>query len=213
MKITIITDDIKSWFIPYGKELEKILKSRGHEVKYINNKMDIESGDLCLIMSCLRILNDSYLELNKNNIVVHASDLPAGKGFSPMQCHVLEGNDEIMITLFEAVKEFDAGPYYLKEKLQFNGTELYYEMREKLGEKMIGMCLEYIDNIKTIVPVNQEGTETFYERRTVKHDELDIKKSIEDQINHFRVADNVNHPVYFNYKNTKYILKIYKAED
>lgn len=213
MKITIITDDLKSWFIPYGNELKKILISKGHEVKYINDKMQIESGDLCLIMSCLKIIKDGYLQLNKNNIVVHASDLPEGKGFSPMQWQILEGRDEITITLFEAVKEFDAGPYYLKEKLKFTGNELYKEMREKLGEKMIDMCLKFIENIKTIKPVEQTGKETFYQRRTEKDDELYIKKTIEEQFRHFRIADNENHPLYFKYKDTKYFLKIYKAEE
>ena len=213
MKITIITDDLKSWFIPYGNELKKILISKAQEVKYVNDKMQIESGDLCLILSCLKIIKDGYLQLNKNNIVVHASDLPEGKGFSPMQWQILEGRDEITITLFEAVKEFDAGPYYLKKKLKFAGNELYIEMREKLGEKMIDMCLNFIDNINSIKPTEQTGQETFYLRRTEKDDELDVKKTIEEQFRHFRIADNENHPLYFIYKDTKYFLKIYKAEE
>ena len=213
MKITIITDDFRSWFIPFGNELMILLSEKGHDVIYVHNKNNIEQGDICFILSCISIMNDGYLALNKNNIIVHASDLPKGKGFSPMQWQVLEGKDDIVLTMFEANKEFDAGPVYFKRKLHLKGTELYLEMREKLGSLMIEMCLTYVENIEKMVPQEQTGNETFYHRRTTKDDELDIKKTIEEQFNHFRIADNENHPLHFKYKNQKYILKIYSSEN
>ncbi|MEO6694986.1 MAG: methionyl-tRNA formyltransferase [Ignavibacteria bacterium] len=213
MKITIITDDLKSWFIPYGNELMILLSEKGHDVTYVHNKNDIERGDICFILSCISIMNEGYLAMNKNNIVVHASDLPRGKGFSPMQWQVLEGRDEIVLTLFEARKEFDAGPFYFKKVLKLNGTELYIEMREKLGTIMIAMCTSFIEDIDKLNPTEQTGNETFYHRRTTKDDELDIKKSIEEQFNHFRIADNDNHPLHFKYKNRNYILKIYSTDN
>lgn len=210
MIITILTDNIRSWFIPFGEKLEYILKQKGHSVKYVYSKDDIGNGDICFILSCTRIINTEYLKRNKHNIVVHASDLPKGKGFSPMQWQIIEGKDDIILTLFEVVEEVDAGPYYLKSQLIFNGTELYDELRRKLAIKIIEMCSIYVDNYYLVTPNDQTGTETFYRKRTLEDDQVDPSKSIEEQFNHFRIADNENFPLWFEYKGEKYVIKIYK---
>ena len=211
MKITILTDNKDSWFVSYGYELKNQLISKGHEVTYVFCKEDILQGDLCFLLSCVYIVEQDYLKRNLNNIVVHASDLPKGKGFSPLQWQVMEGASSIILTLFEVVKEVDAGPYYLKRSLDLTGTELYDELRCKLATKIIEMCNEYVDNIKTLPSIPQTGSETFYRRRSVDDDMLDIEKSILQQINHLRIADNENFPLWFIYKGEKFFLKIYKA--
>ena len=51
----------------------------------------------------------TILALHKNNLVIHASDLPQGKGWSPMPWQIAEGRNDIVFTLFEAVAGVDAG--------------------------------------------------------------------------------------------------------
>lgn len=208
MRITIITDNQNSWFIPFGKMLQDLLIKRKHNVAYVFHKDQIPSGDVCFILSCLGLIDKNHLDRNTNNIVVHASDLPKGKGFAPMQWQILEGKNEIPLTLFEAVEEFDAGPYYIKTSIPLNGTELYEELRAILGRKIVELCLEYIDNYGSFEPKDQTGSSSFYPRRSTKDDEINPDKSIKELFNHFRVADNKQHPLYFYYKDRKYILKI-----
>ena len=210
MRITILTDNDKSWFIEYGLKLEKILRKNNHQVKYAFNKKEIKKGDICFLLSCSNIVEKSYLELNNNNIVVHASDLPKGKGFAPLQWQILKGENDIPITLFEAVEAVDAGPYYIKSIIHYNGTELYDELRQILGEKIIEMCIEFVDRYNELKPIEQKGEESFYRRRTFKDDEIDIEKSIKELFNHFRIADNERFPLFFNYQGNKYIINIEK---
>jgi len=212
MTITIFTDNIKSWFLPYGKKLRVRLSGLGHEVKYVFNKKQIRQGDICFLLSCSLLVDEDSLQLNRHNIVVHASDLPKGKGFSPLQWQILEGKNKITLTIFEVVKECDAGPYYFKSKVIFNGTELYDELRDKLANKIIEMCLKFVKNYKSLKAFAQSGKESFYPRRTLKDDELDINKTIAGQFNHLRIADNERFPVYFQFRGHKYILKIYKEK-
>ena len=211
MRISIVTDNEKSWFVPYGNKLLHKLTEAGHEVTYVFDSKKINAGDVCFLLSCVRLVPKSVLSLNKNNIVVHASDLPKGKGFSPLQWQVLHGQNKIPLTLFEVVEQADAGPYYLKETLYFDGTELLDEMREKMAAKIVDMCFHYIDKYRHLKPVEQSGEETFYRRRTDADDELDIHKSIAEQFNHLRIGDNETYPLYFHYNNKKYFLKIYNA--
>ena len=209
MKLSIITNK-NSWFVKFGKELQSNLEQLGHQVSLAYNISDIKNGDICFILSFSKILDEVVLKKNSNNIVVHASDLPTGKGFSPMQWSVLEGNNHIVLTLFEAVKELDAGPYYLKESVMFEGFELYEEMREIIGNKIVEMCLNYVNAKSQLVPKEQKGVESFYKKRVLADDEIDPSKSIIEQFNHFRVADNENFPLYFYHEGKKYYLKIYR---
>jgi len=211
MRITILTDNEESWFIEYGNKLLEILVSKGHDVEYVFNKSNIRRGDISFLLSCSNIVNTEYLKLNNYNIVVHASDLPQGKGFSPLQWQILNGQNEITLTLFEAVKEVDAGPYYLKDKIKFIGTELYQELRESLGNKIIEMCSNFVDNFNELKPIDQKGVSTYFSRRTIRDDIIDVDKTIREQFNHFRIADNEKFPLWFEYLGNKYYIKIYKS--
>ena len=161
MRITILTDNKESWFIPSGERLANDLKRIGNNVVYVFSKEDILEGDICFLLSCSNIVNAKYLKRNKHNIVVHASDLPKGKGFSPMQWQILEGKDRIVLTLFEAVEAVDAGPFYLKGNIELNGTELYEELRHKLSEKIIELCLDFVSGYNSMKPQMQMGMESF----------------------------------------------------
>lgn len=208
MNITILTDSTKSWFIPYGNELLQKLSELGHSVKYVHDSKDVTSGDVCFLLSCTKLVTKSTLNLNTNNIVVHASDLPQGKGFSPLQWQILEGKDEICLSLFEVVKDVDAGPIYLKSVLKFKGYEFYNELRDLLAKKIISMCLEFIKNRDTLKPVEQKGSESFYRRRTDEDDEISTNKTIKELFNHFRIADNENFPLYFFVDGKKFYIKV-----
>jgi methionyl-tRNA formyltransferase len=213
MKITIITDDIKSWFIPYGTELLNQLTVLGHQVSYVHSKQEILEGDVCFILSCTKLLENDYLLRNKNNIVVHASDLPAGRGWSPLQWQVMEGKDTIPLTMIEAAAGADEGPYYLKSSIRLDGTELLPEMRNKMALEIIKMCTQYAEQRDKLMPIEQVGDSTFYPRRNNKDDEVDIDKTVRELFSQLRVADNDRHPLYFYYLANKYIIKIYKQTD
>ncbi len=209
LNITILTDK-SSWMNKYNLILFEKLTSSGHKVRLIHSKTELEKGDIAFFLSCFEIIPQKYLDLNKNNIVVHASDLPKGKGWSPTSWQILEGKNEIPLTLFEAVKAMDAGDWYIKDKLILNGYELIDEWQKKLGEKIVEMCLNYVKNYKTIKPHKQEGVESVYRRRAPKDSELDINKTIKEQFNLLRIVDNENYPAFFKIDDTKYIIKIEK---
>ena len=48
-------------------------------------------GDVCFYLSYEKIVTKKTLEKYKNNLVVHASDLPKGKGWSPMSWQISRG--------------------------------------------------------------------------------------------------------------------------
>ena len=97
-KITILTDNPNSWILPYVEVLKN--KLRGYDLIHVYDKKDVREGDILFMLSCERIISQEYLSLNTNNIVVHPSPLPMYKGWSPMAYQVLDGLDEIVVSLF-----------------------------------------------------------------------------------------------------------------
>ena len=209
MIITILTDTPNSWILPYIKDLKKDLATK-HKIHHVFKTSDIIGGDIMFILSCEKILKPKYLKLHKNNIVVHPSKVPLGKGWSPLAWQILEGFNTIPISLFEAVETVDAGDVYMVDYIKLKGHELNDEIKHQQGIITIKMVKKYIDKYKLMVCVPQKGKETFYPRRKQKDNELNINKSILEQFNLLRVVDNKRYPAHFYVDNQKYILKIYK---
>lgn len=210
MKITILTDNPNSWIIPYVEQLKK--KISNHSIIHIYSIDDIVGGDIMLILSCEKLLKSEHLKLHKSNVVVHPSKLPQGKGWSPLAWQVLEGCNNIPVSLFEAEEAVDAGSVYIVEYIMLEGHELNEEIKRKQGELTIKMVIKYIDEFDTIIGIPQSGEETFYPRRRQKENELDSNKTIVEQFNLLRVVDNERYPAHFYINKKKYILKIYKDE-
>jgi methionyl-tRNA formyltransferase len=212
MNITILTDNPNSWYIFYIKDLINSLKIN-HNVKHIFDKSEIVNGDIMFLLSCEKILDAKYLKYHKNNIVIHPSKLPLGKGWSPLAWQVLENKNSIPFTLFEAIDKLDAGEIYIVKYLNLKGHELNDEIKNNQGKLFNDMVLEFVNTFNKLKPVKQHGKETFYSKRTKSDSELNINLSIKEQFNLLRIVDNERYPAHFYLNKKKYILKIFKADE
>ena len=68
---------------------------------------------LVFILSYFNLIENKFLIRNAHNLVVHESDLPRGRGWSPFFWQILEGKYEIPVVLFEAGKGIDDAGIYL----------------------------------------------------------------------------------------------------
>ena len=208
MLVQLLVDNPNSWIIPYVIKLkEEIIKKFNFSVKLIYKHEDVIKGEVLCLLSCEKIFKN--LNYNDYNLVIHESDLPLGKGWSPLTWQVLEGKNEIPVTLFEAVESVDAGEIYAKEYLKLNGSELLPEIKDKQGKITIKLILLFLENFP-MIGKKQLGESTFYDRRKAEDSKLDINKSIADQFNLLRVCDNERYPAYFSYKGSEYKILIEK---
>jgi len=212
-KISVLVDTPDSWILPWTRKLATIL-SPYHEVYLCLNKNDIQYGDFAFILGCVNILSDQYLKRNIYNLVIHESDLPKGRGWSPVAWQILEGKNHIPVVMFDAVKDVDAGLIYLRDCIELDGTELSSCIRKKQGQKTIEMVLKFLELWPDIELTQQTGEPEYYPKRSITDDQLDINKSIADIFDHLRISDNEKYPAWFEYRGKKYDLKIYyKRED
>ncbi|HEC1753629.1 TPA: methionyl-tRNA formyltransferase, partial [Campylobacter lari] len=163
MKIALLTSP-NQWFVPYIKKLQKLIPNSLVFYKH----EQIRDYDIVFILSYHRIISKEFLSKNKNNIVIHASNLPQGKGWAPLFYQVLEGKNEITFTLFEADEKTDNGDIYLQKTLVLSGLELYEELRDKQANFTIKLCLDFLRKFPNITKIPQKGKESFYPKRTPK---------------------------------------------
>ncbi len=212
MILTLLVDNPRSWILPYAERLFQDLQTH-HTVKLAHSQKDILEGDCLFLLGCEKIITKETLAKNKHNLVIHESALPQGKGWSPLTWQILEGKNEIPITLFEAAESVDSGEIYLQEVIRFEGHELNEELKHAQGEATVALVKKYLENYSSIKGVAQSGEETFYPRRTPKDSELDINKSIKEQFELLRVVDNERYPAFFEYRGKRYTIKIYKESE
>lgn len=207
-KAALLFDSKNSWIYDFLKNIN----FEGCFLKIFFNYKEVRGFDVVFLLGYTKILPNDFLKRNKLTLVVHESDLPKGKGFAPIQWQILEGISHIKISLIEAAQDVDSGDIYLQSQINFDGTELYQEIREKQAKATIDIISEFLKLYPNINPRKQLGNESFYPKRLKKDSELKISRSIEENFNLLRISNNDDWPAFFYFKGIKYILKIYKEK-
>ena len=210
-RITIVSDKT-SWINTYINSMSEELRESGYIVNWIHNVNEIEIGDIVFYLSCSQLVPGTILKKNKHNLVVHESELPKGRGWSPLTWQILEGKNNIPISLFEAEEAVDSGQIYLQKIMRFSGTELLSELRKCQAKYTIKMCMEFINRYPNIIEdaVKQKGNATYYSKRAPEDSRLDIDKTIREQVNLLRVVDNDKYPAFIEVNGCEYFIKIYR---
>jgi len=209
-RVTFLIEKNNDWFSSYLKTFWK--RNKKYFFKVSSNIKNVSNQDIVFILNNTKIISKKNLLKNKLNLVLHSSDLPKDKGGAPLHWQVLRGKNKLSLCLFEAKEKLDSGNIYTKERLVFNGSELYDEMREKQAQKMILIINKFLTKYPNVKSYKQKGKSTFNRLRNTRDSELKIFKTIKDQFNLMRITDNSKYPLFFKYKKNKYILKIFKAD-
>lgn len=207
-RLVSVCVDTKGWFDPFAAELVARIERSGDSGKFVRNPAETFKGGIAFYLSCLRITPAEALARNRRNLVVHASALPHGRGFSPIVWQVLEGSREIPISMISASEQVDSGDVVLTDRLSLGGYELNDEIRSLLGKKIVEMCLEYLATPEPLPGAVQVGQPSWYRRRGPEDSRLDPEKSIAAQFDLLRVVDNERYPAFFDYRGHRYTIRI-----
>ena len=212
-KVAFLLDKSNDWFHPFIKKNTFKFKKK-YSFSIEENYKKIVGQDLVFILGYGKLLPIKFLKKNNLNLVVHESDLPKGKGWSPISWQILRGKKKIVICLIEAAKKVDTGDIYLKKEIFFKGDELVDEIREKQAKATVSLCKNFLVKYKnrTIKKTKQKGKSSYYFRRSLKDSLLQFNKTIRQNFNLLRIVDNKKYPAFFYFKNNKYIIHIYKEK-
>lgn len=126
-------------------------------------------------------------------IVFHMTDLPFGRGGSPLQNLIVRGITETQITALKVEKGLDTGDYYLKKPLNLNGTAKEIFLRSRfIVQDMIAEIIE-----KKPAPQKQQGEVIDFKRRKPEDGNIKELKELEDIYDYIRMLDCEGYPLAF----------------
>lgn len=138
---------------------------------------------------------------NYTCIVFHMTDLPFGRGGSPLQNLIVRGITETKISALKVVKELDAGPVYLKAPLSLEGTAR--EIFERCVPIVNDMILKILQD--KIIPQEQIGDVVQFKRRTPEQSNLNPLSSMNEVYDYIRMLDADGYPTaYLETEKLKY---------
>jgi methionyl-tRNA formyltransferase len=121
------------------------------------------------------------------------TDLPYGRGGSPLQNLIVLGKEKTKISALKVVKELDAGPIYLKKDLNLDGTAEEIFIRANSIIKL--MIIEILE--KNLEPKEQKGNVVHFKRRKPKDSNLVDLNELKDIYDHIRMLDADGYPKAF----------------
>jgi methionyl-tRNA formyltransferase len=123
-------------------------------------------------------------------ICFHSSDLPYGRGGSPIQNLILEGYTETKLTALRMTNELDAGPIYMKLPIDLTGNA--QTIFETIASHVFDMIAEIV--AKEPEPVPQVGQVKVFKRRAPEQSQIPINLPLTKLYDHIRMLDADTYP-------------------
>jgi methionyl-tRNA formyltransferase len=195
-KINHIIACNKEWCSVLDKKLENITN---HKFHVVHDKNELNSDFISNINPrYIFILHWSsiiprVIHKNYECIVFHMTDLPYGRGGSPLQNLIVRGFQDTKITALQCTDEVDAGPIYYKEPLSLIGTADEIFLRcSSIIEKIIIRFIE--ENPK---PKEQAGEVVNFKRRKPEDGDITKSSTLKDIFDMIRMLDSKDYPSAF----------------
>jgi methionyl-tRNA formyltransferase len=213
MNLSILCSDPKHPVIPHLQAWVGGAVAHGHEVQLVYDKSELDGGDILFLVSCAQIVRPEERGRYKTVLVLHASDLPQGRGWSPHIWSIVDGASLFVVSLIEAAEPVDSGAVWLQAECRLEGHELLPEIEAKLFAAELSLMTEAVKQYAVLRPRPQLGEPGPYRRkRTPADSRLDPAKSLAEQFDLLRVVDERRFPAFFDYRGHRYLLKIEKAQ-
>ena len=202
MSIIIVSN--KEWHRKYVKE---IATRANKDVIYIDNKE-------CITHDYLNKLQPEWVFFphwsyiipaevyeNMNCVIFHMTDLPFGRGGSPLQNLIARGIYETKLSALKCTAQLDAGDIYIKQPLSLWGTaeEIYLRAAELTKEMIIQIVKEKPQLHK------QQGEPVVFRRRKPSEGDIGKLKSLSEVFDYIRMLDADTYPPAFLDKNNLHI--------
>lgn len=190
---------IKSWNVDNFKELKN--KNQDREFTLVSKKEELNISFLekykpkfIFFPHWSWIIPDKIYN-NYNCIVFHSTDLPFGRGGSPIQNLIVRGIYKTKISAIKMSESVDSGPVYFKEPVDIsegNADEILRRISDIIFKKMIPRFLE-----DDMIPKKQTGEVVLFKRRNPQQSEIPNGLSQRQIYDYIRMLDGEGYPSAF----------------
>jgi len=181
-----VYSDAGSWNDAHILELLPDWLADGHEVTWAHDAPALPGGNIWFSLSYKRTVGADLLKRHRNNSVVHASDLPRDRERSPLTWQILEGKNQVPVTLCEVARAVGRGP------MSSSGSEPIDELRNAVICAAIDSCRFFTRDYPSIITagVLQQSDPTIYARRRPRDGFIDTGEPVRKEFIFFRTIDN-----------------------
>ena len=209
MNVTVLSTDRRHPVWPALEGWQRDMRARGHDVVLCSDKAEALGGDILFLVSCSQIVGDAERQRYEQVLVLHASELPQGRGWSPHIWSIVGGADRLTVCLIEARDPVDTGDVLLRATVGLDGHELLAEINARLFACELDLMTQAVERGAPIAGTPQAGEAGPYLRkRTPEDSRLDPSRTIADQFDLLRVVDNERYPAFFDHRGHRYLIKI-----
>ncbi|MGX4730665.1 formyltransferase family protein [Pseudomonas corrugata] len=214
MRISFLCSDILH---PVNDHLLKWIEQQGgeHQVELVRQKKELSGGEILFLISCAEIIGAEERSAYQACLVLHASDLPHGRGWSPHIWQLIEGVEELTLSLLEAEDKVDSGRIWQKVKFLIPKHALWDEINKRLFDAEIELIDLAVHNFDAICPTAQDSDiiPTYYPRRSPSDSRIDPMQNITSQFDKIRVCDPNRFPAFFEMHGNKYKITLEKISE
>lgn len=136
---------------------------------------------------------DKKIHESYNCICFHMTDLPFGRGGSPLQNLIIRGIKQTKVSALKMTDELDAGPIFMKQPMALTGSA------EEIFKRTANIVAKLIEQIclTSPQPKKQHGEVTTFARRTAQESEIPENLSTEQLYDFIRMLDAPSYPKAF----------------
>lgn len=211
MKITVLCSDpnhpvngyLLRWIAKHQTE---------HQISLVRSKNELTSGQILFLISCSEIISSTNRTAYTATLVLHASDLPQGRGWSPHIWQIIGGAEQIALSLLEAEDAVDSGRLWHQIKFPLPKHALWNEINDKLFSAELELMDFAVEKFDSMIPVSQRTDiePSYFPKRKPADSRIDPYDSIASQFDHIRVCDPQRFPAYFELYGHQYKLTLEK---
>lgn len=214
MKITLLCSDPGHPVNAYLVEWISTNQAR-HEISLARRKSELPGGDILFLISCTEIVRAQERAAYRAALVLHASDLPYGRGWSPHIWSIINGAETITVSLLEAAEKVDSGRVWNKLSFPVPRHALWDEINTSLFRAEIRLLDFAVENFETICPSDQDPSipPTYWARRYPEDSRINPELSISEQFDLIRVCDPQRFPAFFDLRGCRYKLVLEKMDE
>lgn len=211
MKIIIAT--VKSWNIERAQALQKQYDGV-HDIVIYTKKEELTIEHVChvnpdyILLPHWSFFIPNEITDNWECVVFHMTDLPYGRGGSPLQNLIVRGHKETKISAIKVTGTLDGGPVYMKRPLSLEGSaqEIFVRCADVIFQEMIPVFLT-----QKVTPKPQEGEPVNFKRRKPEESKITCDMELDKIYDYIRMLDAEGYPrAYIEFGD--YRLEFEKAE-
>lgn len=213
MKITLLCTSadhpINEWLVKWKEQYQG-----KHDIEICRDRQELPGGDILFLVSCSQIISAEIRLKYQHTLVLHASDLPKGRGWSPQVWALLEGARTITVSLLNAEDGVDTGAIWAKRTFEVPDHALYEEIHSRLFETELALMDEALlltESNEKPVPQPSNIAPTYYPKRSPMDSRIDPDKPLSQLFNTIRVMDPQRYPAFFQLHGHTYTIEVKKV--